>query len=69
MNVKFRSRNPKASHIQYVHSSGDRGKITQTPYHLALKGHICLFSLEAWENFQASKLAMQISSNLLKRGC
>lgn len=56
-------------HTQYVNSLGHRGEIPQTPYRLALKGYICLFSLEAWENFQASKLAMQISSNLLRGGC
>lgn len=53
-------------HPQYLHSSGHRGKITQTL--IALREYICLSSLEARENFQASKLAMQRSSNLSKEG-
>lgn len=70
MNVQVRCFLPGTPrlHLQYVRSLGHRGKITPTLYCLALKGYICLFSLEVWETFPASKLAMQISSNLLKGG-
>lgn len=69
MNVKVRCFLPGTPrlHLQYIHSLGHGCKITPL-YCLALKGYICLFSLEVWEKFPASKLAMQISSNLPKEG-
>lgn len=69
MNVKVRCFLPGTPrlHLQYIHSLGHGCKITPL-YCLALKGYIYLFSLEVWEKFPASKLAMQISSNLRKEG-